>query len=50
VGEFDEVVITLGGSGGVDNIVTLVPEPSTLALLSLGLGVLLLARPRGHRA
>ena len=50
VGEFDEVVITLGGSGGVDNVATSVPEPSTLALLSLGLGTLFFARPRKRRA
>jgi hypothetical protein len=34
-GEFDEVVITMGGSGGVDKI--LVPEPETLTLFGLGM-------------
>jgi hypothetical protein len=49
VGEFDEVVITMGGSGGVDNIVTLVPEPGTLSLVGLGLAALILVRPRSRR-
>jgi hypothetical protein len=46
VGEFDEVVITMGGSGGVDNIVTFVPEPSTLSLFGLGLAGLIVAGRR----
>lgn len=50
VGEFDEVVITMGGSGGVDNIVTMVPEPGTRSLLGLGLAVLFLARRRRRLA
>lgn len=33
---FDRVVITMGGSGGIDNL-TLVPEPGTAALLGFGL-------------
>lgn len=49
VGEFDEVVITMGGSGGVDNIVV-VPEPAALSLLGLGLAGLGLARSRSRRA
>ena len=36
----------MGGSGGVDNIVTFAPEPGTLSLLGLGLAVLTLVRPR----
>jgi hypothetical protein len=36
--------------GGVDNIVTFVPEPGTLSLFGLGLAVLILARPRSRRA
>ena len=35
IGDYDEVLITMGGSGGIDNIVA--PEPTTLALLALGL-------------
>lgn len=50
VGEFDHVVITMGGSGGVDNVVTFVPEPGTLSLLGLGLAGLLLTRRRWRRA
>jgi hypothetical protein len=48
VGAFDTVVITLGGSGGVDNVMTSeVPEPSTLVLCSLGLaGITAVGRRR----
>ena len=45
VGEYDEVVITMGGSGGVDNMLVLVPEPRSFALLGLGLvGLALMGR------
>jgi hypothetical protein len=36
-GGFDQLDIVMGGSGGVDNLVLSVPEPTTLALFGLGL-------------
>lgn len=45
IGDFNAVEVELGGSGAIDNLVV-VPEPSTLALLSLGLGGLGLAGRR----
>ena len=37
--QFDAFTITMGGSGGVDNLVmNVVPEPGTAALVLLGLG------------
>ncbi len=51
IGEpFDILKFHIGGSGGIDNIVTFVPEPGTLSLFGLGLAVLILARPRSRRA
>jgi hypothetical protein len=50
VGAYDEVVITLGGSGGVDNLQLTTPEPGTLALTSLGLaGLAVVGRRRKRR-
>ena len=46
VGAYDEVVITMGGSGGVDNILVQAAEPSA-ALLLLTAGLALLRRRRG---
>jgi hypothetical protein len=47
VGEFDQILITMGGSGGITNIITTIPEPSTLALSGLGLiGIALVGRRR----
>jgi hypothetical protein len=44
---FDRVVIAMGGSGGVDNLVaTPVPEPATLALAAPALALLALAARR----
>jgi hypothetical protein len=46
-GTFDRVVIAMGGSGGVDNLVaTPVPEPATLALAAPALALLALAARR----
>ena len=47
IGQFDEVVITIGGSGGIDNILAtdsgiVVPEPSTFVLTAIGLAGLAL--------
>ena len=36
---FDTVVITLGGSGAVDNLVFAMPAPGAFGLLALGLGL-----------
>jgi len=50
IGAYDEIVITLGGSGAVDNLFMSVPEPSTLALTSLGLsGLAVVGRRRKPR-
>ena len=49
VGAYDEIVITMGGSGGVDNLLMTVPEPGTLALTSLGLVGLAVRRRRHAR-
>jgi hypothetical protein len=47
IGSYDEVVITMGGSGGVDNLLLTAPEPDTLALTSLGLaGLAVVGRSR----
>jgi hypothetical protein len=46
VGAYDEIVITMGGSGGVDNLLMSVPEPDTLALTTLGLTALTFAGRR----
>jgi hypothetical protein len=45
VGMYDRVVIHIGGSGGVDNLV-MTPEPGTIALLGLGLAGLSIASRR----
>lgn len=47
VGLFDRLVISLGGSGAVDNLV-LLPTPGALPLFAIGLGLLFLARRRGE--
>lgn len=46
-GLFDRVEMTLGGSGGVDNLVYGVPAPGVVGLLALGLGLLGVSRRRG---
>ena len=46
IGKFDEVLITMGGSGGIDRVTTNVPEPNTLALCGLGLAALTSLRRR----
>ena len=40
----------IAGVLGVDNIQATVPEPSTIALLGAGLGLLLLKRPKKRSA
>ena len=45
VGAYDRIVVHMGGSGGIDNLV-LTPEPGTLALVGLGLGGLAIAGRR----
>lgn len=45
VGAYDKVVVRLGGSGALDNLV-FVPAPGVLALVGIGLGVLAVSRRR----
>ena len=45
VGPYDKVVIAMGGSGAVDNLV-FVPAPGALALFGIGLGALAARRRR----
>lgn len=47
VGPYDEIVVRLGGSGALDNLV-LLPAPGALALMGLGLGLLSLSRRRAR--
>ena len=49
VGAYDQVVITMGGSGGVDNILAEAAEPSA-ALLLLGVGLALVHHRRRRPA
>lgn len=51
LGSFDRVVIALGGSGAIDNVTFVpVPEPSTAAMLGLGLLGLAGVRRQSGRA
>jgi hypothetical protein len=49
-GSFDRVVVSMGGSGGIDNLTyTAVPEPGTVALLGVGLaGLAVVGRRRSE--
>jgi hypothetical protein len=37
--EFDQVFVYLGGSGGIDNVTTTIPEPSAAFLFFAGMAV-----------